>query len=175
MITPTFDMKKAFFDSQKIKKAVDRQTRKALSKSLAFVRRRMRSGLRRRKKVSQPGQSPSVHSKHPVATLKYILFAYDESTKSGVVGPMKINGRSLITGSSALPGLLEAGGTITIPEYTVDGNNWRTEKRGRRVTQKVRKRKRTARIQARPFVAPALAAEVAAGNIASPWANVVTG
>lgn len=174
MITPTFEMKKAFFDRQKINDAIDRETRKALSKSLAFVRRRMRSGLRRRKRASKPGQAPSVHATSPVATLKAILFAYDARTKSGIVGPIKLNGqRSLSTSSQALPGLLELGGQVTIPEESWDGTNWIQQRRGRRVSSRKRTRKRRVRIAPRPNAEPSLRAEADAGNILSPWANVV--
>lgn len=174
MITPTFEMKKAFFDRQKINDAIDRETRKALTKSLAFVRRRMRSGLRRRKRASKPGQSPSVHSTNPVASLKAIFFAYDERTKSGVVGSIKLNGqKSLSTSSQALPGLLELGGTVTIPEESWDGRTWVQQRRRRRVPARKKTRKRRVKIAPRPNAAPSLQAEADAGNILSPWANVV--
>lgn len=175
MITPTFEMKKAFFDRQKINDAVDRETRRALSKSLAYVRRRMRSGLRRRKRPSKPGQAPSVHSKNPALTLKAIFFAYDARTKSGVVGPVKLNGqRSLSTSNMALPGLLEIGGLVTIPEESYDGKTWVKQRRSRRISGRKKTRKRVVRIAPRPNSEPALRAEAEAGNILSPWANVVS-
>lgn len=176
MINPTFDMKRAFFDRKKIIDAVDRATRKALSKSLAYVRTGIRSGYRRRKKTSRPGQSPSVHSTSPVATLKYVLFAYDSRTKSGVVGPVKINGRrSMATSNKEVPGLLEEGGILAIPQESWDGKTWYPQTRRRRTPTNKKKRVRRVVVRARPNVAPALAKEIAAGNISSPWANVITG
>lgn len=170
------EMKKAFFDHRKVTKAVDRQSRRSMSRSLAFVRRRLRSTYRRRKRASKPGQAPSVHSRDPVATLKNVLFAYDHRTKSGVVGSVKLNGqKSLVKGSGSLPGLLESGGTVVIPEESWDGQTWRTQTRRRRVTPGKKTRRRQVSIAPRPAASVALEKEKQAGNIASPWANVVTG
>lgn len=176
MIELTMNMKQAFFDSQKVKRAVDRGTRRAMSRSLAFVRRRAISTYRRRKRPSKPGQAPSVHSTNPSVSLKNVLFAYDERTKSGVVGPVKLNGqKSLIKGRGSLPGILEGGGTIVIPEESWDGKAWFTQSRTRRVDQRKKTRRRQVRLAPRPAMSVALQIESDKGNIASPWANVVTG
>tara|TARA_A100001391_G_scaffold203516_1_gene196087 strand:+ start:1073 stop:1612 length:540 start_codon:yes stop_codon:yes gene_type:complete len=179
MITPTFDMKKAFFDREKIKKAVDRASRKAISKSLAYIRTSQRSSLRRRKKVSRPGQTPSIHSTNPNASLKKILFAYDERTKSGVVGPVLLNSsKARMRLNKPLPAVLEAGGTLTLKEESYDGKTWRqTPMRRRRKPTRggMKTRTRRVNIAPRPSAGPALERETSKGNILSPWANVVTG
>ena len=177
MISMTMEMKKVFFDTKAIKNAVDKETRQAISKSLAFVRRRQRSSLRRRKRPSRPGQTPSVHSRDPVATLKNILFAYDASTQSGVVGMVKLNSRrSEVASSMELPELFEFGGTLRLNEVSRDGKAWYQSRRTSRILPSHwKKRQRLVRIAPRPSAGPALEAEAEAGNILSPWANVVGG
>jgi hypothetical protein len=181
MLQPTFDMKKAFFDRQRIIDAVDRATRKALSKSLAFVRQTARTTvLRRRKRSSSPGQAPSVHSRDPIASLRNILFFYDERTKSGVVGPVKLNGRDYSGMSNTVPAMLESGGTVTTRK-----DIWRVERgvmgrdRAGRFTKQAKKWQKIRRgtrfnYEARPFMAPSLRIELSKGNISSPWANVIS-
>ena len=168
------NMRRAAFDRRRINDEVERNSKRRITKSLAFVRRRARSTYRRRKRVSRPDQAPSVHSSHPYATLKNIWFNYDARTKSGVVGPVKIrSSRSLITSSQAVPGLLEAGGTVTIPEQSWDGKEWfQMRSRQRRRGQRLRKRR--VRIAKRPAMVTALEKEAEKGNILSPWANVIT-
>ena len=51
--------KQMFFDRAKVKNAVDKGVRKVLSKFGAFVRRTARSSIRKRKRVSAPGEPPS--------------------------------------------------------------------------------------------------------------------
>lgn len=172
-------MKQAFFDRDKIIKAVDRASRKAISKSLAYIRTSQRSSLRRRKKVSRPGQTPSIHSRDPNASLKKILFAYDERTKSGVVGPVLLNSsKARMRLNKPLPAVLEAGGVLTLNEESYDGQTWRQASLRRRrkpLPSYVKKRTRKVNIAARPSAGPALEKETARGNVLSPWANVVTG
>lgn len=174
----TYDMKKAFFDRQKVQNALDRNTRRAMSRSLAFVRRRARSSLRRRKKTSEPGGTPSVHSKDPVATLKNVLFAYDDRTKSGIVGPVKLNQKQkdwINPGTLTVPQIMEAGGVVTIEEVSLNGVRWTRRDKRRRKREDLKYRSRRAIYRPRPFMRPALEKEAEAGNIASPWSNVVTG
>lgn len=164
----TADVKNLFFDRKKIERAVDAASRKAISKSLAYVRTAARSKLRRRKRASRPGEPPSVHSTDPSATLKRILFYYDPGTKSGVVGPVRVNSRT--RGSRPLPGLMEMGGTLVKQrgEYLVNTRSKRA--RPRKLSRPV-----SVRIEARPFMLPALQQEVEKGNVLQPWHNVVTG
>ena len=98
MFDITMDVQSMFFDKKPIVDAVDRATRRAIVKSLAFVRRRR-----------------NVHDWF-------------------------------------LP----------------------SPRQARRIAPDQKRRKRSVRIAARPSAGPALVAEAAAGNILSPWANVVT-
>lgn len=169
------EYKAAFFDTSEVRRAVDRPTRKVIVRQLAFLRRRIRSGYRRRKRASKPGQAPSVHTTDPTATLKAVFFAYDVRTQSGLVGAIKLNGqRSLIESGSALPGLLEGGGMITVPEVSYDSETWFVQ-RTREVRPGQKKRRRSVRVAPRPNVGPSFQAEVERGTIAQQWAGVVVG
>jgi hypothetical protein len=175
-------MKRAFFDRQRVIDSIDRATRRAMSKSLAFVRTNARRNqLRRRKRVSTPGSPPSVHSRDNYATLRNVLFAYDERTKSGIVGPVLLNSsRARARGGKPVPGMLETGGEIVTTKdrfylqtgvsgrdatgrFTKGLKKWKKVPRGQRI-----------RYRPRPFMGPALESEASKGNIASPWANVVS-
>ena len=166
----TYEMKKAFFDREKIKRALDRQQRRSISKSLAFVRTRARSLLRRRKRVSSAGSPPSVHTSGP--GLKTILFAYDTRIKGGVVGPVKLN--KSMNGSTTTPSLLEFGATVKVEEtQSLSDGKWYRRDRRRKLGIGQKRRVRSVQYQPRPFMTPALETEAKNGNILSPWANVL--
>lgn len=119
----------AFFDSGKVASLVDRKQRAAFSKFGAFVRRRAKSSIRKRKKPSEPGSPPSSH----VGTLsKLLFFSFDARTKSVVVGPVPF-------GRGVAPRALENGG----PSNKI-----------------VRRGLRAIRIRPRPFMVPAMQAEL---------------
>lgn len=169
----TMRMTDQFFDRVAVTTAMDRANAKALSRVGAFVRRRARSSIRRRKSVSQPGKPPSAHSSDSVATLKNILFVFDRVNESVIIGPVKLNqfNRDARTGSNLpLPQLMEFGGTIAIDEeqYKNDPNG-RWFRRDRRQSPRPWKRYRTRRATyaPRPFMGPALAAEQ--DNIPAAW------
>lgn len=117
--------------------AKEKAKKRNLIRAGAIVRRRMRSGLRRRKRISQPGERPSIHGSRS-KNLRFILFLYDERTRSVVVGPVKFSG-----GTDA-PSVLEKGGTATI--------------RRRRKPKDRRRSKRVVRVRVkpRPYAVPAL-------------------
>ncbi len=118
-----------FLDRAAVTSAVDAGKRRALAKAGAFVRRRARSSIRKRKAVSAPGQPPSSHSGE---LRKLLFFAYDPGTQSVVVGPARFR-------RGEAPPLLEYGGTVVR----------RTETGAE-----------AHRYRARPFMGPALAAEL---------------
>jgi len=126
-----FEMTQLFFDSKKVRRSVDRATRRVLSKFGAFVRRTARSSIRKRKKASTPGSPPSSH----IGLLKkFIWFGYEPAKRSVVIGPARLSQ----AGRGEAPHLLEYGGTDTI------------ERRGKRKRAKVRPR---------PFMGPAFEKE----------------
>lgn len=102
MIALGFKATKAnFFDRRKVHRAVDGATRRVLARFGAFVRRRAKSSIRKRKATSLPGSPPSSH------TGKYrdlIFFAYDVPRRSVVIGPTQSRP------DSSVPRLLEHGG-----------------------------------------------------------------
>jgi hypothetical protein len=146
--------------------------RKALSKAGAFIRRRARSSLRRRKKSSEPGQPPSVHTSDRVATLKNILFAYEPQSESLVVGPVKLNQKAALLGpqlgDATVPQVHEFGATVKVREVKV-GKGWRSGMRRVRPEQTIRVRAAT--YPERPFMGPALDAEK--DNIPDAWEGSV--
>jgi hypothetical protein len=82
------DAQGGFFDRAKVMSAIDPATRRVLSGFGAFVRRRARSSIRTRKRISTPGAPPSSHT----GLLKqFIYFSFDAASRSVVIGPAKLN------------------------------------------------------------------------------------
>lgn len=165
----TFKVKEAFFDRPKVIASLKKAKRKALSKAGAFVRRRARSSMRRRKGASPAGSPPSAHSNGN--SLKTILFAFQPQSESTIVGPVQFNQVNFTVESvtSTVPGLHERGETAIIREYRyqpIDGESdvqWRRvngrRRYGPREGYKLETRRKTARYPKRPFMRPALEAE----------------
>ena len=96
-----------FFDRKAVVDATTVAERKVLSKFGAFVWRRSKSSIRKRKKVSKPGQPPSSH----VGLLRNLIyFTFDASAHSVVIGPVLINR------PTGAPETLEYGGVIAIDD-----------------------------------------------------------
>ena len=92
-----------FFDGRLVVTAAERANRQALMRAGAFIRRRARSSIRKRKKISAPGKPPSSHT----GRLKgLILFAYDRMPETVVIGPRG-------TGRDQAGETLEHGKTVT--------------------------------------------------------------
>jgi hypothetical protein len=146
-----------FFDRAPVQKMMVDHERRSLSRIGAFIRRRARSSIRRRKRISAAGQPPSAHSTDKVASIKNILFAYDARRKSVVVGPVLLNQRNIgVTNSGTIPETIEAGGAVMIREKRV-GKHWMSQ--GRRVRPGQPTRRRRAVYKPRPIMGPALKAE----------------
>lgn len=146
MIGLKIDQAKAlFFDRAKVTRAMSDATRRALSKAGAFVRTTAKGLIRSGKGVSKPGSPPKSH----VGLLKkFLFFAYDERSRSVVIGPMLLTEK---TGEA--PSLLEYGGLA---------------KRRRRNTD----REFLYTYKARPYMGPALEKNV--GKIPSTFQNSIT-
>ena len=96
-------VKAGFFDRQAVLSATTRAEGQVLSRFGAFVRQRARTSIKARHAISRPGAPPSSH----VGLLKqFILFAYDATRRSVVIGPARLNAK---TGDA--PRLLEYGGS----------------------------------------------------------------
>ncbi len=162
-----FDLKvkNLFFDGQRVKSAVDRARRRVLSKAGAFVRRRAKSSIRRRKDPAPPGKPPSSH----VGLLRrLIFFSYDPRGDSVVIGPVR---RS----DSDAPHTLEFGGRVKTRKATRVRVKAGRDKSGRF------KKDRIVKVSAgtvmtyrpRPYMGPALKAEEP--KLPRMWANSVKG
>lgn len=173
-------MKQGFFDREAVIVAIGRAEARAMGKALAFIRRRARTSvLRRRKAISSPGSPPSVRSKDPVATLRNILFAYQQRDHAGVVGPVKLNQKNLSAieiGSTTVPQIHEFGDIAAIQEEQWKSNftgQWYRRDQRRRTNPGKRYRTRRAVYKPRPFMSVALKKEVDAGTIPGAWARVI--
>ncbi|MEL6896243.1 MAG: hypothetical protein AAFP90_09090 [Planctomycetota bacterium] len=149
-----------------ITQMMDRKTRRALIRAGAFVRRRARSQLRRRKRVSRPGQPPSVHSRDKFATLKNILFAFDERSFAVIVGPREIGRRY----PNILPGetvgeVQEVGGRMIVFEIQQSRGRWLAVSFNRYRSHIGRKRTRTVTVRSRPNMVLALRREMQADTL----------
>lgn len=79
-----FDIKKTFFDRQAVINATDKASRKALGHIGGFVRKTAKSSIKQGDDISPPGMPPQSHT----GRLKRgILYGYDSSKKSVVIGP----------------------------------------------------------------------------------------
>lgn len=102
--------KRFFYDREMVRKKLGRKRLKAVRKAGLTVRKAARRRLRKRKRVSRPGESPSVHTEDKFATLKNILSGFDPLAEASVVGPVKF-GRH----ADAIPGALEHSAHVARP------------------------------------------------------------
>lgn len=97
--------KSLFFDRQKVLSQVSRAERRVLSKFGAYVRQDAKQRIRRRKRPSQPDESPT----NQTGLLKrHIYFVFDPDRRSVVIGPARLS-----TGTEA-PATLEYGGDAVV-------------------------------------------------------------
>ena len=82
--------KASFFTAEAVLKALTRAERQALSKAGAFVRRRARNSIRKRKAVSNPGGPPTDRGG---ALKRLLFFVFDPTSRSVVVGPVLFEGQ----------------------------------------------------------------------------------
>ncbi|MFV0444712.1 MAG: hypothetical protein ACK5Q5_14165 [Planctomycetaceae bacterium] len=108
--------KSLFFDRQRVLSKVSRAERRVLSRFGAYVRQDARQRIRRRKRPSQPDESPT----NQTGLLKqHIYFVFDPDRRSVVIGPVLLN-----RGTGA-PATLEYGGVATV--VAPDGKTVRVE------------------------------------------------
>lgn len=147
-------MRQNFFDREKVIRALDKGQRIALSKAGAFIRTSARMSMRpgRRKDgrriYSKPGEPPRVWQGN---LKKFTFFAYDEASKSVVVGPEGFS-------NSEAPRVLEYGGAV----------QYRKKIPGTKETIAA-----TATLEPRPFMQPAF--EKNKSQIPEHWRDVVKG
>jgi len=100
-------IKRTWFNGDAVMRKVTAGRKRGLSRIGAFVRQRMRTSIKRRKKSSPPGEPPSAHQ----GAIKLIFFGYDERTESVVVGPIRVSTPK--TQTIGVPPLLEKGGDVS--------------------------------------------------------------
>ncbi len=172
----TMKAKDFFFTAAVVRDKISEAERRNLSRIGAFLQRRAKTKiLRRRKRSSKPGEAPSVHSKSKTASLRNILFGYDPRSHSVFVGPVKLSGvaSNVDTLGKTVPELLEFGGAAMLEEVQSKNSDANDEWYSRDPTKQVlpwqRSRKRSARYGGNPFMSTALEQEIAAGTITDVW------
>ena len=175
-----FDLriKDLFFDRQKVIRAVDQATRKALAKAGAFIRQRAKTSIRKRQGPARAGDPP--HS-HVGLLKKFLFFGYDPASKSVVIGPARL------ARSTDAPHTLEFGGAAGRPRQLRIGRvgPLLREAYGRvrygllrssaqvARAQEIEAERARARIAPRPYMGPALEKE--RPNLPRQWADSVRG
>lgn len=93
MFSLTMSAKQFFFDQQAVQDRLSKREARAMSKIGSYIRTAARSAIGRPKKsISAPGHAPASHGSEP--NLRTILFAYEPSQHTMVVGPVLLRGRS---------------------------------------------------------------------------------
>jgi hypothetical protein len=142
--------KSNFFDRTAILNRVTPAEKRVLSKFGAFVRTTARSLIGKPKKgISAPGSPPHSHTSDKTATIRNILFSFDPSRRSVVIGPVRIS-----RGDGKTPAALEYGGPRRI----------RIKRQGKRVPV-------LANFRPRPFMQPAFLKEQK--QLPQMWRNAI--
>jgi hypothetical protein len=135
-----------FFDRQGVITRMDAKTNKVLSSAGAFSRTVMQRGMRKRKKISSPGEYPSAHQ-NPLLREK-VRFGFTgnfhDALKGVVIGPALLDSpdKEVAASGKTVPELINEGGVV-MRRMVYDRN----KKELRRTRQPIRWKYR-----ARPFV-----------------------
>ncbi len=119
----------------------------------AFVMTKARQSVRKKKKISEPGDPPSGHSE-----LLKRLIRFAASNTSVIIGPERESGKI-----GFAPRALEYGGETEIKIK---------QKVGRKGKEQVKQLGKKITIKARPFMGPAFIAELK--NLDSLWKNAIS-
>lgn len=157
----TFGM---FFDQQKVIQAIGIKaaqdfaglgfyTRKAIKNSMRSGKSKAKNPALRAKRgirSSKPGTPPNYITG---ALRDNILFSYDPKRQSLVVGPRKLNSKSL-GASSPIPQVLNEGGAYYETTYAYRHTDGTTGKFKRRDSVRIKVGRRIVEIEARPYNGP---------------------
>lgn len=146
--------RRCFFDRQPVVSAVDRTKKRVLNRFGAYVRRTARQSIRKRKRVSRPGEPPSSRKGQ---LRRFLCYGYEPGRDSVVIGPAKLS-RSRFS----IPEILEHGGVSTVRVRS------HKDRRGRR-----RRTRRQVAYAARPFMQPAFEQEQQ--KLPQLWKDALTG
>lgn len=103
----TAKLKKLQLFNDKVIKALDKKTSKALITFGAFTRREAQFSMKSKKGASKPGHPPNAHIK---LLKRLILYFFDSVKKSVVVGPVLSDEAE--SSGMGVPRVLEAGGVV---------------------------------------------------------------
>jgi len=161
-VTVSIKVREFFFDSDGVVKKTSEKARSTLRTIGSRTRRKARDLIRfTKKRASKPGQPPRSHTKHPFASIRNIVYAYEPARQGVVIGPMAIQPNTKV------PSTLEGGGRVRYtmqlrPKYYYHGRKIKAQWKlcvgdnPRRVRIKNRKlRTSSAKIAARPYMGPA--------------------
>lgn len=166
-----------FFDRLAVQDKLAAKELRAMSRIGAFIMRGARQSIERRKAVSAAGSPPSAHSTDKVASLKNILFGYEPSAHSVIVGPVKLNMQTqdwINFGSITVPQLMEFGGVAVIKEERWKGSTkWFRRDLRRKGSENKEYRQRRAIYRPRPFMAPALERERRNYKLIEAWKEIL--
>lgn len=145
----TADFKLIFLDDPRFLRAVEKAKRKNLERQGKNVRTIMRRDMRRRKGPAPPGSPPNAHSGE---IRDKTFYFWDQAEESVVVGPIWFAG-------SRATDILNRGGSYTLKRARTITKPGPVGARGGRKTAggKIRlKQGTTIKVEARPFVQPAV-------------------
>jgi hypothetical protein len=133
--------KRFLFDPTKVLDRAERAELSALAKFGAYVRRRAKSSIRKRRRSAEPGSPPSSH----VGWIRDFLFFFvGRKKKDVVIGPILLN--SVSSESDRAPELLEKGGDAVRRRYDAKRRTYGSMRR--------------LRYRGNPFMVPAFNAEL---------------
>lgn len=184
MFDVTYKLTDFFFDKKAIVDKLSSGERRAMVKIGSHIRRAARSAIRKRKRSSLPGSPPSSHTSSKVATLRNILFGYEPSKHTVVVGPVLLSRlsrrRAFYLPKPGVRGR-DAQGRFTLKS---DGGVWIANFEPSRTSPALMEFGGTARATldgtssvlryaARPFMGPALEQERKSGKLIDAWRNLL--
>ncbi len=183
------DVKSLFLDRQKIQKSIGRANAKAMGDALRAIRTNASQSLLRRTRTPSPPGGPPYTRTPGKMNLKFILYYYDRVTQSGIVGPIKFNGRNTDGAgrrlATTLPAFFEFGGSANVAEYKWRNNQTgmvtryqrydQLKKKDRANHRAIKKRVRRAVYKPKPFMGPALEKTNDEGLILDAWKNISIG
>lgn len=184
MFEVTYKLTDFFFDRLKVENRLAAKERRAMSKVGAFVRTDARQSIKRRKSSSPPDSPPSAHSKDKVATLKNILFGFDPSSHSVVVGPVLLRrstrkrafylerSRRFVRKSDA-KGIKELEGGVWVSDIKPDRSVTAMTEFGGSASAIVDDQATTFNYEPRPFMGPALERQRSNGKLIEAWKDLL--
>lgn len=102
-----YAMRKAKFDTDKVRRRMDKTTLRAMDRMGGTLRKYAQFSMKNRTKlVSPPGSPP--HARKQKLLKRLLYYSYDPSNKVLVVGPVLFRGSK----TDGLPSLMERGGVI---------------------------------------------------------------